>query len=161
MLDQLKELIKMQKTLDENILKGHGITKYPLANRKIALITELGELMNEFPTRFKDWKKTAKDNREKGLVEYVDCLHFALSLEAHFNNLAINIDEIEDYSNCNYEDIDFSLCEIGAFLLEDDTLCILESLFNIGNNLGFTWEEIYKAYKEKNQVNYERLKNGY
>ena len=34
-------------------------------------------------------------------------------------------------------------------------------LFDIGNNLGFTWDEIYKAYKAKNQVNYERLANGY
>ena len=161
MLEQLKELIRMQKALDENILKEHGIKEYPLANMKIALITELGELMNEFPTRFKHWKKTAVDNREKGLIEFVDCLHFALSLEAHFNNLVFNLDDIEEYTNCSYEDIDFSLCEIGTFLLEDDTLCLLESLFNIANNLGFTWDEIYQAYKEKNQVNYERLANGY
>ncbi len=34
-------------------------------------------------------------------------------------------------------------------------------LFELGNYLGFTWPEIYQAYKNKNAVNYERLKNGY
>lgn len=38
---------------------------------------------------------------------------------------------------------------------------ILGHLFILGNKLGFTWSEIYEAYKAKNAVNYERLKNGY
>ena len=42
--------------------------------------SELGELMNELPTYFKYWKKTSADNKEKALEEYVDCLHFAVSL---------------------------------------------------------------------------------
>ena len=34
-------------------------------------------------------------------------------------------------------------------------------LFSIGQIIGFEWDEIYKAYKDKNAVNYQRLKEGY
>ena len=82
MLEQLKELLEMQRVLDEAILKEHDnvYDEKIAAQMKIALFVELGELMNELPTRFKHWKKTAVDNREKALVEYVDALHFQLSL---------------------------------------------------------------------------------
>lgn len=62
MLEQLKELLEMQKTLDESILKEHGnVYDEEIAEKmKVALFVELGELMNEFPTKFKHWKKTAK-----------------------------------------------------------------------------------------------------
>ena len=158
MIDQLHELLEMQKALDESILKEHGnVYDEEIAEKmKVALFVELGELMNEFPTKFKNWKKTAKDDREKGLVEYVDALHFALSLFNHYQCNLFDLREYEQYhTNCN-----LSMLLIGCVdnCRYDDCLMYL---FDIGNNLGFTWEEIYKAYKAKNQVNYERLANGY
>ena len=82
MLEQLKELLEMQRVLDEAILKEQGIVwdEKIEEQTKVALFVELGELMNEMPTKFKHWKKTAKDNREAALVEYVDALHFQMSL---------------------------------------------------------------------------------
>lgn len=67
MLEQLKELLEMQRVLDEAILKEHGnIYNKKIADQmKIALFVELGELMNEMPTKFKHWKKTAKDNQRQ------------------------------------------------------------------------------------------------
>ena len=52
MLEQLKELLEMQRVLDEVILKEHGnIYDEKIADQmKIALFVELGELMNEMPT---------------------------------------------------------------------------------------------------------------
>ena len=72
MLEQLNELLEMQYALDEAILKEHGnVYDEKIAEQmKIALFVELGEMMNELPTKFKCWKKTAKDNKEKALVEY-------------------------------------------------------------------------------------------
>ena len=85
MLKQLEELLKLQKELDEAILKEQGIVwdEKIEEQTKVALFVELGELMNEMPTKFKHWKKTAVDNREKALIEYADALHFALSLTNH------------------------------------------------------------------------------
>lgn len=162
MIEQLKELLQMQKVLDDNIFKVKGITKYPYDNMAIALLVELGELMNELPTKFKHWKTTAVDNREKALVEYVDCLHFALSITYYQNvypNDTVMINWL-DYDRCRANFEDYSLFEI----LENivcSRVAKLEYLLALGNKLGFTWEEIYNSYIEKNKVNYVRLKNGY
>lgn len=161
MIEQLKELLVMQQILDDNILKEKGIDDYPVENMKIALLVELGELLNEFPTKFKHWKSSAKDNRDKGLIEYVDCLHFALSLTNYYE-----IDVAEDKGIENPFDYnEFEDCmKLSSELLENicnEDMYRLSFLFDLGKFLGFTWEEIYNAYKKKNAVNYERLRGGY
>lgn len=159
MLDQLKELLEMQRVLDESIFKEHGITEYPLENMKLALFDELGELLHEFPTKYKHWKKTAVDNREKGLEEYVDVLHFALSISYQFYD---GSEGYEHYDNCHSNE---SLSELywsmWTWTTAEGGRMILKKLFQIGNHFGFKWSEIYSAYKKKNEVNYERLKSNY
>ena len=165
MLEQLKELLEVQRVLDEAILKEHGnVYDEKIAEQmKIALFVELGELMNEMPTKFKSWKKTAKDNREAALVEYVDALHFALSLTNHSKAQGEFDDYYESYSDLVHLDYSWVLYSImnECFDETSNLNMILGHLFILGNKLGFTWDEIYKAYKAKNQVNYERLANGY
>jgi dimeric dUTPase (all-alpha-NTP-PPase superfamily) len=162
MLDQLEELLEMQRVLDDAIFKEHGIAEYPVENMKLALFDELGELLHEFPTKYKHWKKTATDNREKGLEEYVDVLHFALSLHNYYDNYygVVNEKEELEYDKCHDSSpLSWRLGKIyqescnGGFLLE--------YLFDLGNYFGFSWEEIYTTYKKKNAVNYERLRNNY
>lgn len=157
MIEQLKELLEMQRVLDENILREKGITEYPLENMKIALFVELGELMNEFPTKFKHWKSTAVDNREKGLEEFVDCLHFALSLANHYR---YDVECFDEYQQL-YDDSAYSYFDLLTSIIEEFDYCKFVRLFALGNKLGFSWEEIYNAYKKKNEINYERLRNGY
>ena len=160
MKDQLKELLEMQKVLDENIMKEHGLV-YDVTianNNKVALITEVGELMNEFPAKFKHWKKSAVDNREKGLKEFVDVLHFTLSLINYYD---FDINRIKEYDECIFfkkiplvlSDVLNNICRFSPITMK--------YLFELGNFLGFTWPEIYQAYKDKNVVNYERLKENY
>ena len=157
MLEQLKELLEMQRVLDENILKEKGITEYPLENMKIALFVELGELMNEFPTKFKHWKSTAVDNREKGLEEYVDCLHFALSIANHTDH-KLN----ENISKYDYKDYvkNDKYTEIVSHLITREDLIVF-TVMCLTYKLGFEFDDVYEAYKKKNAVNYERLRNGY
>lgn len=38
---------------------------------------------------------------------------------------------------------------------------LTERFLGLGLCLGFTWEQIVEAYKEKNEVNHERQENGY
>ena len=155
-IEQLKELLDMQKALDEAILKERGIEKYPLEEMKIALFVELGELMNELLSKFKFWKKNPVDNREKELEEYVDCLSFKLSLINFFGfpniiNSLLNYDEYKHLSSISFGDLFFSSYND----------IHISSFFGLGHKIGFTWEEVYNAYKKKNKLNYERLKNGY
>ena len=164
MINQLKELLEMQKVLDNNIFHEKGIKQYPKENMQVALFVELGELLNELPTRFKHWKSSAVDNREKALVEYVDCLHFALSLTndngVEFNN---DLSLSPDVYNYNSHEITL-LAELPVHKLLKNIIQFegnLSYLFGLGVKLGFEWDEIYTAYKEKNAVNYERLRNNY
>lgn len=166
-LTELAELLEMQEELDKAILEERGITRYPEVNIRIALSVELREMLNELPTLFKFWKKTAEDNREKALVEYVDALHFAMSMT---NNDAKNIVKSEE----TIGEIQYRFTYNRNFAIGNKVIAIekymtlvevspwrVGYLFNIGRLLDFTWDEIYKAYKDKNAVNYQRLKEGY
>lgn len=164
MINQLKELLEMQRVLDASIFEKHGIKDYPKENMQIALFVELGELMNELPTHFKHWKSSAVDNHDKALVEYVDCLHFALSLtnndrEWFDNDLALS----PDIYNYNSHQVTL-LSELPIHKLLKNIILFegnLSYLFGLGAKLGFTWDEIYTAYKNKNAINYERLRSNY
>lgn len=164
MIEQLKELLTMQKALDAAIFRDKGITAYPVDNMKIALFVELGEMMNEFPTKFKHWKKSAVDNREKGLEEYVDALHFMLSLYNHYCDIEI-LDEDPTFHYESNLDLLAGFGDLVNYLVRCVEQCDggngIKALFEIGNFLEFEWEEIYEAYMNKNSVNHQRNKNGY
>jgi dimeric dUTPase (all-alpha-NTP-PPase superfamily) len=164
MINQLKELLEMQKVLDNNIFREKGIKQYPKENMQVALFVELGELLNELPTRFKHWKSSAVDNREKALVEYVDCLHFALSL-TNDNGLEFSNDLSLSPDVYNYNSHEITLlAELPVHKLLKNIIQFegnLSYLFGLGVKLGFEWDEIYNAYKDKNAINYERLRGGY
>lgn len=163
MKEQLKELLEMQKLLDEAIMKEHRLTEYPVDNMKIALFVELGEMMNELPTIFKHWKKSAADDYDKALVEYVDALHFVLSL---FNYRNCKLDFVLDYKSYASKNACGSLT-LFDYLRDLISACCcngyktLGIMFKLGNVFGFSWDEIYTTYKKKNALNYERLKKGY
>src|SRR5690625_3078739 len=70
----------MQQKLDEYIQKKQSLEEKDLFEQKVlALIVELGELANETRS-FKFWSKNKKLNDEAILEEYVDGIHFILSL---------------------------------------------------------------------------------
>ena len=161
MKEQLKKLLTMQRLLDEEIFAKNKIKKYPLDNMVVALYVELGELMNEFPTEFKHWKASAVDNREKGLEEYVDVLHIMLSL---FNYCGLNSTNVVSYNIYNKRPFDdrYKLSdELKKITRGYDNYEGLSCLFRLGNYLGFTWDEVYLAYKRKNRVNHDRQERGY
>lgn len=76
----LNELFDKQVELDQTIAKNHGITYESTRNKRIlSLLVELGEFANS--TRcFKYWSLKPSEPMERVLDEYVDGLHFFLSL---------------------------------------------------------------------------------
>lgn len=104
----LKELYEKQRTLDDLILRTQfnidgrfdisEAHKQFITERQLAAFVELGELCNEIES-FKYWKKNKKNNREKQLKEYVDLLHFFLSIG---NTMEFTYDEIENAYNEKY-----------------------------------------------------------
>lgn len=96
------------------------------------------------------------------LEEYVDCLHFILSIG---NDLGYRIDFAKRYE---YESIERQFKELFweiSDLEKASSITDYTSMFakfaGLGNMLGFTWIEIEQAYLSKNEINHERQDKGY
>nr|WP_202410046.1 dUTP diphosphatase [Halobacillus litoralis] len=171
-------MYEIQGGLDAHIVKEQELQEEWLFEEKIlALKVEIGELANE--TRcFKFWSKKAPSPREVQLEEYVDCLHFFLSLamdlEMDPEALQVSQDYTRDTMIETFNDLYEYLAELTAISDVDTPATInrsdlQESLYvafscfvGLGEkHLGFTWKEIEQAYYAKNLENHKRQLNGY
>ncbi|MEK5148793.1 dUTP diphosphatase [Psychrobacillus sp. FSL K6-4615] len=104
------------------------------------------------------------------LEEYVDCLHFILSigLECDFDKRELN--HIHEHNFSVYKErtiliqFEWIFLTISDFTSEND-LSSYEELFlyfvGLGIHLGFEIEQIEQAYYEKNKINHKRQESGY
>ncbi|NYE07746.1 dimeric dUTPase (all-alpha-NTP-PPase superfamily) [Bacillus niacini] len=162
---QLEKLFKMQRGLDQHIEEKHGLQNEDLFDRKVlALLVELGELANE--TRcFKFWSIKPSSEKSVVLEEYVDGIHFILSLgiECGFQNLDYTLD-IEPSAASTTEQFLLIYQVVNKFRdtkSESDFKTLLQSYLQLGTLLGISYEEMEKAYFTKNEVNYQRQQNNY
>lgn len=158
-----EELFHMQRKLDEYIIENNHLHEKDLFNEKyLALLVELGELANE--TRcFKFWSQNQTGNIEDILEEYVDGIHFILSLGIE-KELNFSTETIEPTS-CNKTDQFNKVFESCVNFKRDSTQVNYQIMFHhylqLGQLLGFSEKDIQHAYYEKNKVNYERQLQGY
>ncbi|MBO3766149.1 dUTP diphosphatase [Bacillus subtilis] len=183
----LEKMFEMQKALDERIIKEKGLEGQDLLpNLILALQVELAECANEW-RGFKHWSndrepricvidkkgQTAKEYYKNPLLEeYVDCLHFILSIG---NRLGWNdTDTIDDVvvqhliSEKGFDTAKTFSCLLSIAYgfhfsnVEKRTyISLFTTFFELGNKLGFKWEQIEAAYMEKNAVNHQRQQEGY
>jgi dimeric dUTPase (all-alpha-NTP-PPase superfamily) len=159
----LSKLFELQKELDERIREQHNLQGVSLLSKKIlALNVEIGELANE--TRcFKYWSDRKPSDKNVILEEFVDCLHFILTigLEKDFSDVCIEFKSM-DYSTTEafvnlYIDVnDFLVCST-----KDHYITLFEDFLSLGENLGFTEEDMEEAYLAKNIINHKRQNEGY
>jgi len=162
---KLEKLFILQKNLDSHIEAKHDLHGEDLFNRKVlALLVEVGELANE--TRcFKFWSIKASSAKNVILEEFVDGIHFILSLgnECGFNEHSFKLHSEPFFLDVNEQFLDVYV-KIGSFQ-KSKTLMeyvgLFESYMQLASQLGFTNEEIEKAYLMKNEVNYQRQENNY
>lgn len=164
----MQELFNAQKKLDNYILDNHDLKNSKIFNDKIlATIVELGEVANE--TRcFKYWSNKGPSKRSIIIEEYVDNLHFILSL-----GIYLKFDKTINWNNIKFNRIySYSLtslfidyCDLILSLRYDKAdvtyLLLLDTFLEIGRCLGFTRDDILNAYNKKNKVNYERQDKAY
>ena len=105
------------------------------------------------------------------LEEYVDCLHFILSIGNESENkikenfihkkkmpnildqfMWTNKKIVEMYQDYRDEDVNTTAYHFTH---------VFSAIWGLGEMLGFTWEEIEQSYYEKNKINHERQNNGY
>lgn len=159
----LRNLFEMQAELDRFIQSNRGVEEDVFRKKSLALLVELAELANE--TRcFKFWSIKGPSERHVLLEEYVDSIHFLLSL-----GIEKDLDMLEIWpSAVNHSDLTelfLGTQEKILKFLDNRSMSAYQEVWSwyggIAAALGFSYEEVLEAYLAKNEENYRRQKEGY
>lgn len=181
----LSKLFETQRVLDERIELEHPPVEGEdrLAKKILALQVELGECANEW-RGFKFWSndqeprmKVLKHEVMNGedqyfyplLEEYVDCLHFILSIGLHLDAEIEAMERLIGFNSRPDRDTTFVFSKVFNNLssmifseeVEGHYYNAFQWLMELGHKLGFTWEQIEQAYYDKNVINHTRQNTGY
>ncbi|TES58191.1 dUTPase [Halalkalibacterium halodurans] len=160
----LNKLFTLQQTLNERIQTEHGLTGYDLFHEQLlALKVELGELANE--TRcFKYWSKKGPSPTTVILEEYVDGLHFVLTLGLTLRMTDVEIKQMDHETNTLTEQfllVFRAISELEQSRTEQAFRTLFSHYIALGEKLNFSTVEIERAYLDKNKVNHQRQDEGY
>lgn len=160
-------LLENQKKLDHHILKKFKLDdKQTLDKRILAFLVELAEFINE-QHDFKYWSVKPTSEQDVLLEEYIDGIHFLISigdiLQVDFNKFYYQnkysgkiISLTKLYLEC------FAAC---AKLIKKQTTIIYFQVLNqyliIAEQLKFTEADLIAAYNKKNKINFVRQENNY
>ncbi|WP_017435122.1 dUTP diphosphatase [Saccharococcus caldoxylosilyticus] len=99
------------------------------------------------------------------LEEYVDALHFILSIGLDIAEPDIvNLRDVDGKENIIEQFIEVFDRVRGLYFFEYDIFeyeSLLAQFIKLGEMLGFSWQEIEEAYLRKNAVNHQRQEMGY
>ena len=158
-----EKLYSMQQQLDSYIEKKHQLEDRDLFEEKyLALLVELGELANE--TRcFKFWSNKERSEKEVILAEFVDGIHFILSLGLEkgyrYNGELLVSDNRSETEQFNQIFIQAALFKQDSSL--ENYISLFQEYLKLGILLGYSEEDMQQAYFKKNEINYERQNEGY
>ncbi|MEK5069352.1 dUTP diphosphatase [Sporosarcina sp. FSL K6-1508] len=160
---ELSKLFAMQRELDLFIQNNREKQTDVFQEKGLALLVELAELANE--TRcFKFWSTKGPSDDAVILEEYVDSIHFLLSL-----GIEKNLHTLTNWPEGEVEgELTHLFLETTAVIhrfLNELTMAAYEQVWihygAIAKKLGFSNEDIIIAYLAKNEENYTRQKTGY
>lgn len=162
---QFSTIIQLQSKLDKKIIVNRGVSDVgTLTARFLALLVELGEFANE-QRCFKYWSSKPSSEKLIMLEEYIDSLHFILSIGNSFN---INFDNFNFLEKTNYQDLNLAFIDLFAFVTtffktkaNSDFFELLNIYFTIGKKCNFTSEDIITCYIYKNEINHLRQSQNY
>jgi len=160
-----KSLFDMQQKLDQYIIDQHGLQERDLFQEKIlALFVELGELANE--TRcFKFWSNKQANEKSIILEEYVDNVHFIMSLGLMkgfgYEAGEAEADESKMDLTGQFNTVFQSVLEFREHTGQTEYDKLFGAFLVLGKMLGFTEADIQTAYYEKNKINFDRQNEGY
>lgn len=179
--DWLSELFARQLKLDTFISTHKGV-KGTVEDTFSAYMVELGEFLNEVRA-FKFWTVKGMD-KEKAYEEFVDGLHFILSLgNSRFGEFDTTLlqERVADLEleesmaeelltkddgdkRVHFVNVSNSLYLNSRSLFSGDLESYEDyfvSFLRLGRLIGMSVEGIISEYLRKNQINYDRQLNGY
>lgn len=171
----LTELFTMQKALDDDIKSKHkkNYLRYDMMfNKAYALKNEVNEAWN-VTNAFKMWSTKFEQPKESLLEEMVDILHFWLSVAMDFKlektmyRVRITESKINGFNKAFFHMDKNVNYLIGKVEFKDKAgakgplLGIMDLFYKTIEFAGFTWDDVVRMYKEKNEENFNRLAVGY
>ncbi|WP_404335812.1 dUTP diphosphatase [Planococcus rifietoensis] len=159
---ELSALFEKQQQLEAEIERNHPVRpgENRLKKQLLALIVELAEAANDW-RGFKYWS-VDQEAKETLLEEYCDVLHLFLAI-----GLRIGKTELpEGFVMLASEDVEDCLLDIFEEVpqIEWSSYCWNFSFYRfleLGDLLGFNWEQISDAYMAKHEINWQRQEAGY
>lgn len=159
---EMTALFNMQRELDAFIEGSKEITYDVFEEKSLALLIELSELANE--TRcFKYWSTKGASPQSVLLEEFVDSIHFMLSLGIMKGFTCDQWQGKKEKVKLTTLFIDTQRV-ILQFIAEPTQAHyekIWQNYYSLAYNLDFDAAAITDAYIQKNQKNYERQRTGY
>ena len=160
---ELIDLYKKQRELDLEIAKNHDVTYESTRNKRtLSLLVELGEFANA--TRcFKYWSNKPSESLERVLDEYVDGLHFFLSLGVDIKTTKKEYNRTKHMDNLT-DQILLTYKLVSEFYKKQDDKSYqkaFQAFLNIIPLLKVRNQTIVNAYYKKLEVNYHRQETNY
>lgn len=165
----LKVLFNTQEALDRVIEERFPRGKEDRLELKIyALLTEIGEALNEF-REFKFWSQDRERRNAKLVEELVDILHFLLSIGIETGHTDLEIFAAHD-AQTELEAFGEMYLKANSFLFSYNYNLEIEAAnmeiafsayYQLIEKLGYTWSYIEKAYHGKNEKNHVRQFTAY
>lgn len=160
---QIRDLFIAQKGLDETIHKNHGVSyENTFTRRTLALLVEIGELANT--TRcFKFWSYKKCEAKEVVLDEYADGLHFFLSLGIIIDSKKTEYEIVKPDNDLTEQFLKIyeSVSVFKNDSSEENYEKAFSNFFNLLPLLGYSWDDLEKAYYKKLGTNYVRQETNY
>ncbi len=160
---KITEIVDLQSKLDQSIYEKFNLNyENTFTKRKLALIVELSELANEVRS-FKFWSLKSASSKNIILEEYVDCIHFCISLGIGMNIDFENI-EVTPIDSDDINETFIATIESVTKLNKDEVITykfMFDNILNLAKQLDFSYDDIFKSYLNKNQINHKRQENNY
>lgn len=168
--EKLKEMIEMQSEYDDAIYESFE-TEFDADKCLLALFDELGEVNHELKALWCYWKHSQRPVYEEYLLEELaDCWHFGVS---YYYNMVEPEDFERDFELLFHyhitnrpkssirKSLSWYLRALERVASPTGAFDILDSLYEICLWCGFEFDDIYEAFKRKNDIIWERLREGY
>jgi dimeric dUTPase (all-alpha-NTP-PPase superfamily) len=167
--DELREMFRLQEALNIEYKGVEWDDVFKIGQIKAALMTEVGEFLNEVTSDWKIWVKGTKFDKEKAVFEFIDVVHFMLMA-----SLFTESDETLAEATCMDSPLymmedkyDQFFLHFNGFLSALDRRDIVGQIFHIkatievaAGILNMEPGEMFTAYKLKNELNLERARGG-
>lgn len=157
--DTLKQMLEKQEEVN---IKFNGTNWKSIVNKeniKLAIITELSELLESSPENWKFWRTNLTNDLQNQYVEFVDVIHFSfflMMLEYEIEEL-VQMNYLQTIASSN-NSISKSLM---GFIEEPYMKTFYELLYSISNKLELDFDKTINLYFDKAELNIERVDKGY